>query len=119
MPDIISSISAAIATAKKLKEISDKTKDAELRNLLADLSLELAEIKTQLADVNEENRQLKVKVRTLESTEGEQCPKCRKHGWQLESSQRDPTFGDVGGIRRMYKCSLCGFSESKLITPGM
>lgn len=119
MPEIIASISAAIATAKKLKEVADKTKDADLRNLLADLSLELAEVKTQLADMTEENRRLKDKVRALESTEGEQCPKCRKHGWQLESSTRDPIFGDVGGVQRLYKCSLCGFSESKLITPGM
>jgi hypothetical protein len=25
-------------------------------------------------------------------------------------------FGEVGGIRRVYKCSLCGFSEEKLVT---
>jgi regulator of replication initiation timing len=119
MPEIIASISAAISTAKKLKEISDKIKDADLRNLLADLSLELAEIKTQLADMMDENRQLKEKIRTLESTEGEPCPKCRKRGWQLEGSTRDQIFGDVGGVQRLYKCSLCGFSESKLIVPGM
>jgi hypothetical protein len=116
MPEIISSITAAIATAKKLKEISDKTKDADLRNLLADLSLELAEIKTQLADMMDENRQLKEKIRTLESVEGEPCPKCRARGWHVESSRPDPQFGRLGGIRRLYKCSLCGYSEDKLIT---
>lgn len=117
MPEIIASISAAISTAKKLKEISDKIKDAELRNLLADLSLELAEIKTQLADMMDENRQLKEKIRKFENTEGEPCPKCRRPGWQLESSRPHPLFGEVGVIERMYKCSLCGFSESKQITP--
>jgi regulator of replication initiation timing len=117
MPEIISSITAAITTAKKMKEISDKIKNAELRNLVGDLSLELAEIKTQLAEVSDENRQLKLKVRELESAEGEPCPKCFKRGWHVESSQRDPMFGDLGGIRRIYKCSVCGFSESTLITP--
>jgi hypothetical protein len=117
MPEVFATIASALATAKKMKEISDKIKDAELRNLVGDLSLELAEIKIQLANVTEENSQLKAKVRALENTEGDPCPKCRKRGWNVESSQPDPTFGDLGGIRRTYKCSLCGFSESKLITP--
>lgn len=116
MAEVFSSIATAIATAKKLKEVSDKMKNAELRNLMADLSLELAEIKTHLADLTTENTQLKTKIRELENAEGEPCPKCRKKGWQLESSRPDPTFAAVGGIRRTYKCSLCGFTENKLIT---
>jgi hypothetical protein len=117
MPDLISSVTAAIATVKKLKEVGDKIRDADLKNLLADLSLELAEIKTQLADLTDENRQLKTKIRELESVECDPCPKCRKRGWHLEDSHPDPTFGPLGGIRRIYQCSLCGFSESELITP--
>jgi DNA repair exonuclease SbcCD ATPase subunit len=113
----LSSISRAITTAKKLREISDKIKNADLRNLVADLTLELAEMKTQLADVTEENRKLKARNADLESSEGEQCPKCQKRGWKLENSFPDPTFGTVGGIRRVYKCYLCGFTESPLITP--
>lgn len=66
MPDIISSISAAIATSQKLKEITDKAKDPELRDLVANLSLELVDIKAQLADVTAENGQLKDKIRALE-----------------------------------------------------
>jgi hypothetical protein len=116
MVDIISSISTAIAIAKKLKVVGDKVKDADFKNLLADLNLELAEIKTQLADVTQENSQLKFKILQLESTEGERCPKCLKRGWRLDSSNPDRIFGEVGGIRRIYKCSLCGFSEDKLIT---
>ena len=96
MPEIIATVSAAITTAKKLKEISDKIKDAELRNLIGDLSLELAEIKMQLADVMHENTELKNKIRTLESPEGDPCPKCRKRGWHVESSNPDPTFGELG-----------------------
>jgi len=115
MPEIFSSISSAIAIARKLKEVSDKTKDADFRNLLPDLNLELAEIKTQLAEVMEENTRLKAKISDLESTEGEKCPKCRKRGWQLASSRPDSIFGEVGGIRRTYKCALCGFSEGMLI----
>jgi hypothetical protein len=68
--------------------------------------------------VNEENAELKAKVRELDSAEADPCPKCRKRGWQLESSEPDDMFGELGGIRRLYKCSFCGFSESKLITSG-
>jgi hypothetical protein len=76
------------------------------------------DLKASVLRVEEENQELKAKVRELESADGDPCPKCRKRGWQLESSKPDRTFGDLGGIRRVYKCSLCGFSESKLITPG-
>jgi hypothetical protein len=118
MPEIISSISSAIAIAKKLKDVSDKIKDADFKTLLvADLNLELAEIKMQLAGVLEENTRLKSKISDLESVEGEKCPKCRKHGWELKRSHPDIVFGSGGGIRRFYECSLCGFSEDYLVTP--
>jgi hypothetical protein len=113
---ILSSISKAIETVKKLRQITDKVKDADLKNLIADLTLELAEMKMQLADVIDENRKLIARNADLENSEGERCPKCRKQGWQLDTSFPDPTFGDLGGIRRVYKCSQCGFSETKFIT---
>ena len=65
----------------------------------------------------EENFKLKEKIRALEAVEADPCPKCRKRTYELESSRPDPTFGEVGAIRRTYKCSDCGFSEQKLITP--
>lgn len=107
MPPIIPSLTAAFTTTKKLMEISEKIKDAELRNLIGDLNLKLADIKTQLANTIDENIQLRAKIKFLEGTEGEKCPKCRRLGWQLESSTRDPIFGDLGGVQRLYKCSLC------------
>ena len=45
---------------------------------------------------------------------GESCPKCRKPGWQIESSAPDDVFGDLGVSKRVYKCAFCGFTESKL-----
>ena len=51
---------------RKLRELSKKIHDVELKTLIADLSgeladakLELAEIKTQLAELKEENQTLK------------------------------------------------------------
>jgi regulator of replication initiation timing len=117
MVGLLSSITTAITIAKRLRDVSDKIKDADFKNLLAELTLNLADIKMQLAEVLEENTQLKAKVRALEAVEGDPCPKCHKRGWEIESSSPDPTFGELGGIQRIYKCSLCGFTENKFISP--
>lgn len=116
MADIISTISSAISLVSRLKEIGQSNKDAEFKNVLANLSLELADAKMKLAAIIEENTQLKEKLRALENAEGEPCPKCHKKGWHVEESKPDAQFGPVGGIRRTYKCSFCGLSEQKLIT---
>lgn len=112
---LLSSVSDAIAIVKKLKEVSDKIKNAELMNLLADLNLHLAEIKMQLAEVTTENVGLRASVRALESVDGDPCPKCHKRGWNIEKSAPHPVFHDVGGIERTYKCSVCSFTEKKTV----
>ena len=117
MSDLIASVSAAIDIAKRLRQVGENIRDAEIQNLVADLSLELAEAKMKLSAVLEENVALKAKVRELETSEADPCPKCRRRGWQLEDSRPDTVFGDVGGFRRIYTCSLCGFSEERLETP--
>jgi len=71
----------------------------------------------KIAGLMEENLELQQRIKELQSTEGDLCPRCRKRGWQIESSERDEVYGIVGGIRRTYKCSFCGFSEEELIKP--
>ncbi len=117
MGDIVTTISTAITLASRLKEISNNIQDAEFKNLLADLSLELAEAKMKIASLVEENTELKSKIRAIENAEGEPCPKCHKRGWHIEDSKPDKIFRDLGGIRRIYKCSICGFTEENLLTP--
>ena len=116
MTDIISTISSAITLTRRLKTISDNIKDAEIKNLLADLSLQLADAKLKLASILEENAALKQRIKENENIEGDPCPKCRMRSYQLVSSKPDDIFGEAGGIRRLYKCSSCGFSEEKLVT---
>ena len=99
-----------------LREQSKSSKDATLKENISKLYDNLLDLKAAVLRVEEENQELRAKVRELESADGEPCPKCRKRGWQLESSKPDPKFGELGGIRRVYKCSLCGFTEAKLIT---
>ena len=60
--DVITSIGQAISMTKRLREISKNIENAEISNLLADLSLELADTKMSLVDLKEENTSLKTKL---------------------------------------------------------
>lgn len=115
MADIISTVSTAITLATRLREISKNLENAEFKNLLADLSLELADAKLKIADLVAENAGLKEKIHSLTSATGERCPKCNNRTFEIISTKPHPIFGEVGSKEREYKCSGCGFSESKLI----
>jgi hypothetical protein len=108
----------AMKALDSLREQSKGSKDISLKENISKLYDSLLDLKAAVLRVDEENAELKAKVRELESAEADPCPKCRKRGWQIESSEPDGMFGELGGIRRLYKCSFCGFSESKLITSG-
>lgn len=70
MNDVIGSIGHAITLAKRLREISKNIEDAEFKNLLADLNLELADTKIALADVMEQNAQLRTELATIKHSRG-------------------------------------------------
>jgi DNA-directed RNA polymerase subunit RPC12/RpoP len=115
--DLISSVSTAITLATRLREISKNIEGAEFKNLLADLSIELADAKLKIADLVSENAELKDKMHSLTSATGERCPKCNNPTFEIISTKPHRIFGDMGAIDREYKCSACGFAESKLIKP--
>ncbi|MEC6814004.1 hypothetical protein [Photobacterium toruni] len=117
MTDILSSISTALSLTSRLREISKNIEGTEFKNLLADLSLELADAKLKIADLTSENADLRSKISELTSATGESCPKCNKRIYELISSVPDETFGDLGAVKRVYKCSGCQFSESKVVSP--
>ena len=95
---------------KKGMTIEAQEKIMELREAALSLQEENINLKRQVLELQE-------KVRKLESFEGEPCPSCRKPAWVVKSSKPDSQFGDLGGIRREYCCTECGFTESQLITP--
>lgn len=51
--DIISSVSQSITLVQRLREISKNIAEAEFKNLLADLSSELADVKLEAAALKE------------------------------------------------------------------
>lgn len=115
MGDLIATVSTAITLATRLREISKNVGDAEFKNLLADLSLELADAKLKIADLLNENAGLREKLNSLTSATGERCPKCNNRTFEIISTRPHPIFGEVGAKEREYKCSACGFAESKFI----
>jgi hypothetical protein len=114
--DVIASIANAISLTKRLKEISDNIRDAEIKNVLADLSLELAETKLKVAELVSQNAELKYQLQNIDASPADPCPRCRKRTYTVSKSEPDKEFGALGGLRRTYVCSVCGFTESKIET---
>jgi hypothetical protein len=123
MGDIVSSISTAITIAKRLKEISSNIQDAEFKNLLADLSLELADTKLRLSEIVVENSELKEEVAKLmhsksigdelvfkdglyytDNGDGPFCPGCYDTGGKKIRTPEQQGHGRHFG---KYKCPSC------------
>jgi len=84
----------------------------------------IMELRQSAMDAQEENiglrrriLELEENIRRFESLDDEQCPRCRKRTWIVESSNKDRKFGHMGGIRREYRCTECDLTESVLVTP--
>ena len=65
--DIISPINNSLALITRLREISKNINEAEIKNVLADLSLELADTKLAAADLKEQIVLLKEEITTLKA----------------------------------------------------
>ncbi|EHW0643083.1 TPA: hypothetical protein N2811_004655 [Vibrio parahaemolyticus] len=92
MSDVLGSIGQAISLAKRLREISKNIEDAEFKNLLADLNLELADTKLALADVMEQNSQLKLEVNELKNSQGSNLSQLEFRGFAYYSASDDGPF---------------------------
>ncbi|MCH8493941.1 MAG: hypothetical protein LAT53_11975 [Idiomarina sp.] len=115
MADILTTVSTAISLASRLREIGKNVEDAEFKNLLADLTIELAEAKLKIADLVSDNAALKEKLDAVTSAAGERCPSCNNRTFKIVTTRPHPAFGALGAKERDYKCSTCDFEESKLI----
>ena len=74
--DIISPINNSLALLTRLREISQNIKEAEIKNIIADISLELADtklaaadLKEQIVTLREENLALKSQKQSTEKPE--------------------------------------------------
>lgn len=117
MIELLPTLSSAISIVSKLNEINESLKNAEFKDLIGDLKLQLADLKIGMADLIEENDSLKRELSSLKNADGDPCPRCNQRTYSVISSRKDQVFGDLGGIRRTYQCSQCDFTEEMLINP--
>ena len=75
MLEAISAIDNALSLVRRLREVGKKIEEAELRNVLADLSIELSEAKTVIATLQLEMLQLRQKNSELEERLSDQREK--------------------------------------------
>lgn len=90
-----------IEVQKKLMELQESSLELKKENIY---------LKNKLLEIEE-------KIRKLSTHKGSPCPKCAKTVWIVESSRPDDEFGDLGSIRREYKCQECNYTEFVLINP--
>jgi regulator of replication initiation timing len=64
---LAATISHTLSIIDRLNQVNAKIKDAEFSNLLADLSLEIADLKNKLVGAMEENSKLKAEIAKLKS----------------------------------------------------
>lgn len=75
---LVAAISHTLSIIDRLNQVNAKIKDAEFSNLLADLSLEIADLKNKLFGAMEENSKLKAQIAKL-----------KKRGRESENLKRE------------------------------
>jgi predicted RNA-binding Zn-ribbon protein involved in translation (DUF1610 family) len=112
MSDLLPGISRAVALATRLRVISERGRDAEFKQLVADLLLELAEMQLKLDELLNENAALKGQLQSHANPKGDRCPRCFEFGWRMTSSR---PHGHLGGMVQTYTCAKCGLKEEAIV----
>jgi DNA-directed RNA polymerase subunit RPC12/RpoP len=104
-----------IPNIKEIFELMKKGATLEAQQKIMELKETVLSLQEENLELKKENLSLKHQIEISEK--GERCPKCNKFTWLLIDSSPHPTFGELGGIQRTYKCSNCSFSEKHLYSP--
>ena len=112
MSDLLPGLSRALALATRLRVMSELGRDAEFKQLVADLMLELAEVQLKLDELMNENAALKGQLQSHSNPKGERCPRCFESGWRVTNSR---PHGQTGGMVQTYACAKCGLKEEVVV----
>src|SRR5437899_2571928 len=124
--DVIAAVTKAVDLVQQLRNITQKVKDAETQNLIADLLNSLADIKIQVAGLKEENLELRTELTSHQNRKSEAnkfehvgnvlylradaehkqpyCPRCFQIDHrEMTLTKVKPPFNDFGN----WKCAQC------------
>lgn len=99
-------------TMQTITRLAKSGMTLELQEKIVELRGEVLELKEENVRLREEVLAAKQELDTY--TKGDLCPKCKKPAWSLESSRPHPTFGEMGALEKTFKCSECGYSETRM-----
>lgn len=99
-------------TMQTITKLAKSGMTLELQEKIVELREEVLNLKEENLRLREECLRAKQELETY--TKGDLCPKCKKAAWNLESSRPHPTFGRIGALEKTFKCSECGYSESRM-----
>ena len=88
MSEVLSAIQTAIDIVSKLRNLSKKVEDAEIKMLLADLSNELADAKLEMANLKNslaQETEKSIKLSALLSAKNESKPKIKEGVYEFEN----------------------------------
>ncbi|MGA2774974.1 MAG: hypothetical protein ABSE81_02795 [Candidatus Omnitrophota bacterium] len=110
MSSAVDVINNLVQIGRTLRDVAELVKDAKTKNLIADLNLALADLKMQVATLQEENLDLKKKIKGLESSDDVRSQLTIKKGnyWFISKP--------LSGYSEGPFCTGCFDSNKKLIT---
>jgi hypothetical protein len=92
MVELIAGLTSAIDIGKRLSLLNEKIKDADIKMLIADLNIELANAKNNIAELITENQKLKSEIDNLKN---DKVDKLQFKGGAYYDTAGDGPFCDV------------------------
>jgi len=123
MIEVVEGVNAAITTVKKLNELNEKIKNAEVKMLIADLSIQLSDAKISISELLDRNRVLQEEINSLKSdqcepltfkdgvyfdsnNDGPFCPGC--YDGKKQKHRILPVAAPLHRKMGVHQCSVCG-----------
>lgn len=107
MNELVQMIGNCMGLVTRLRAISERSRDSDLKGIVADLLLQLAEMQLKLDELLNDSSSPKTQAKATV----ELCPRCGELGWKPVGNKAVGTVGLSGRMSQTYKCAKCGLKE--------
>lgn len=107
MNELAQMIGSCMGLVARLRTLSERSRDPDFKQIVADLLLQLAEVQLKLDEVLSDGSAPKAQGKP----QVELCPRCGELGWKPVDTRGQGTVGISGRMSRTYKCAKCGLKE--------